>query len=31
MLKVIGYSRNNDHFEILRKREMPEDLWEFWG
>jgi len=31
MLKVIGYSRNNDHFEILRKRETPEDLWEFWG
>jgi len=31
MPKVIGYSRNNDHFEILRKRETPEDLWEFWG
>jgi diaminopimelate decarboxylase len=31
MPKVIGYSRKNDHFEILRKRETPEDLWEFWG
>jgi diaminopimelate decarboxylase len=31
MPKVIGFSQNDDHFEILRKRETREDLWEFWS
>ncbi|MFP4471453.1 MAG: hypothetical protein ACLFPE_12240 [Bacteroidales bacterium] len=29
--KVIGYRHGGDHFEILREREKPEDLWAFWG
>jgi len=31
MPKVIGFSHDGDHFEILRQRETPEDLWEFWS
>ncbi len=31
MPKVIGYRQQGLHFEILRERETPEDLWDFWG
>ncbi|MEI8047357.1 MAG: diaminopimelate decarboxylase [Bacteroidota bacterium] len=28
--KVIGYRNENDTFEVLKKRESKEDLYEFW-
>lgn len=31
MPKVIGYSTENDAFEIIRERETKEDLFEFWS
>lgn len=31
MPKVIGYSAENDGFEILKEREAKEDLFEFWS
>ena len=30
MPKVIGFRDNGEHFEILKEREKPEDLVEFW-
>jgi len=30
MPKVIGYRNDGESFEILRDREEPEDLWNFW-
>ena len=30
MPKVIGYHDDGTSFEILREREEPEDLWNFW-
>lgn len=29
--KVIGYLDDGDSFEVLRKREEPDDLWNFWS
>ncbi|MCP4581731.1 MAG: diaminopimelate decarboxylase [candidate division Zixibacteria bacterium] len=29
--KVIGYYNDGEKFEILKERERPEDLYEFWG
>ncbi len=31
MPKVIGFSNDGEHFEILRSRETVEDLWDFWS
>jgi diaminopimelate decarboxylase len=31
MPKVIGFSSDGSYFEILKERENPEDLWEFWS
>ncbi len=29
--KVVGYHDDGDTFDILRKREQPDDLWKFWS
>jgi len=31
MPKVIGFRDNGEHFEILKEREKPEDLVDFWS